>query len=98
MRVARRGLAESLHRVLIVNEPGKRFTRTVVSSARKNRGYVFLSIPNSEDLEYETYREFRRAQLIAYCEACRVEIQGVSEVVGIASEPIGEKYHLKNSY
>lgn len=90
-RFSRRQLAHSLYHALSVNEPGKRFARTLLSEASPRRAYIFLTAPKPTDATYERYREIRTQMLVAYCDASKLKYPHIEEAIGIASEPMTEQ-------
>lgn len=90
-RVARRELANDFRFALGKSEPGKKFARITLSGDKLSRAYVFLTVPKPPDVDYPAYRAMRSAALFAYCQGIKVRFPGVTEAIGIASEPFSEK-------
>lgn len=89
-RLGRRELASHFRAALSMSEPGNKFARMTMSNDSKSRGYVFLTIPRMNDVEYQEYRELRTHVLLAYSHGMKMRFSHLSEVIGIASEPFSE--------
>ncbi|ELQ01678.1 hypothetical protein [Pseudomonas syringae] len=89
-RLGRRELANHFRFALSMSEPGNKFARMTLSNDSKSRGYVFLTTPRMEDVEYQEYRELRTHILLAYCHGMKMRFTHLTEVIGIASEPFTE--------
>lgn len=87
-RLGRRELAGQLRYALSKDEPGSKFARMIVSGDTMSRGYVFLTVPQMPDVEYQEYRELRTEILLAYCHGMKMRFAQLTEVIGIASEPV----------
>jgi hypothetical protein len=88
-RIARQILAENHHYLLTKDSktfPEIRLVRTLVLPQGKKRAYVLLVLIQIPGQDYDEYREARRESLLGYCQASRLRIDGLDEVVGIASE------------
>jgi len=91
-RFHRRLLSESLNEVVHMNLPPMgRFARIVLQSANPRRAHVFVVMSRPRRWTYDSFRDFRRATLIAYCNAVKLKYPNVSECVGIASEPASSR-------
>lgn len=88
-RIARRILAKN-HDDLLTKKTSDlaedRWVRTLVIPGGSRRAYVLLVLIQMPGQDYDEYREARRASLLGYCRASRLRIEGIDEVVGIASE------------
>lgn len=89
-RLARRGLAEHLRFALFKSEPGKMFSRIIMTGRPPSQAFVFLTIPKPIDSEYATYRSNRTEALTVYCHAVKDGFPTLVEAIGIASEPASE--------
>lgn len=85
-RSVRQVLAKAHKDILTKVDPGDRLTKTVGVPNRPNRAYVLMAVKRTKGQDYEEYRAVRRASLICYCRATRLRLNGISEVIGIASE------------
>ncbi|WP_052370313.1 hypothetical protein [Chromobacterium haemolyticum] len=90
-RLVRRVLASDFRFALSVSKPGHKFVRVTLSDDNKSRAYVFLTVPKSPNIDYQTYRDMRAAVLLAYCYGIKVRFPHITEAVGIASEPFSEE-------
>jgi hypothetical protein len=86
-RLARRGLAEHLRFALLRSEPGKMFSRVIMTGQPPSQAFVFLTIPRPDDMDYPTYRSNRTEVLTVYCHAIKENMPTLVEAIGIASEP-----------
>jgi len=86
-RLARRALGESIHRVNSIDEPVKRFTRTIFSASREGRAYIFMTVPRPEEYTQEQYLELRRGDLLLYAYGCKLKFEKIKEVIGITFAP-----------
>ena len=86
-RLSRRALGESLHKVNSINEPGKRFTRTILSASREGRAYIFMSISRPEECNQEQYLEIRRGDLLLHAYGCKLKFEKIKEVIGVTFAP-----------
>lgn len=86
-RLSRRALGESLHRVNSINEPGKRFTRTILSASREGRAYIFMSMSRQEECNQEQYLEIRRGDLLLHAYGCKLKFEKIKEVIGVTFAP-----------
>jgi hypothetical protein len=92
-RVSRRNLSEQFRYALSKNEPGRMFSRTVMTSAAgslPSLAFIFLTISRLPSDDYEDYRAARREALIVYCHGIKETWPSLKEAVGIASEPFSE--------
>jgi hypothetical protein len=89
-RLARRGLAEHLRFALLRSDPGKMFSRVIMTGQPPSQVFVFLTIPRPDDMDYATYRSNRTEVLTVYCHAVKERMPTLVEAIGIASEPASE--------
>lgn len=87
-RSVRQILAKAHKDVLTKVDPGDRLVKTVVIPNRPGRAYVLMALKRTEEQDYEEYRAVRRASLVCYCRAARLRVNGINEVIGIASEQL----------
>ncbi|MBT4711661.1 MAG: hypothetical protein HOB82_09080 [Alphaproteobacteria bacterium] len=93
-RFHRRNLSEGIKGVLEDLSDSPRKVRAMLPNTGapgKNSGFFFmtLAIPDFLEQDYERYRSGRRAFLEAYLLALLRENPEMSEIVGVAMEPIG---------
>ncbi|BCM25088.1 hypothetical protein ZMTM_13470 [Methyloradius palustris] len=86
-RLSRRSLGESINRANSINEPGKRFTRTIFSASREGRAYIFMTMPRPEECNQEEYLELRRGDILLYAYGCKLKFEKIKEIIGIAFAP-----------
>ncbi|MDI1361018.1 hypothetical protein [Methylotenera sp.] len=86
-RLFRRALGESIHRVNSINQPNKRFTRTLLSASREGRAYIFMTVPRPKEMSQEEYLEWRRGDLMLHAHGCKLKFEKVTEVIGISFAP-----------
>lgn len=86
-RLTRRSLGEALHAVNNNIQKDMRFTRTIVSTTKTGRAYVFMSLYKPDNMNFDEYHEMRRNELILYADGCKLRFKNISEVIGIVFEP-----------
>lgn len=86
-RLSRRALGESFHIANSITEKDKRFTRTIVSTSQKGRGYIFMSLSRPDGFNAEEYLEMRRGELTLFAHGCKLKFEGLTEIVGLVFEP-----------
>lgn len=85
-RATRQVLASNYHQIRNNKTTDKRIVRTIIIPNRPNRAYILLILKFDHEVEYYEYRDIRRALLVGFCRACRLRVEGIDEVIGIASE------------
>ena len=85
-RVRRRQLGYALVHLLETAPQDLRATRVVYSDDFPEKAYLFLVLPPIENVQYDEYREFRRALLLAYCKVAKLLCSNASFIIGIATE------------
>lgn len=89
-RLFRRALGESVHRANSINQPDKRFTRTLLSASREGRAYIFMTVPRQNDMSQEEYLERRRGDLLLHAYGCKLKFENITEIIGVTFAP-GQK-------
>ena len=86
-RTRRRSLATALYQ-LIRKTPDRniRGTRVIKPSYPGDPFYVFLLLPDPPYIDYDRYREVRRALLEALCMSVKLRFPEAIDIVGIATE------------
>lgn len=69
-----------------------RIVKTIIMPNRQNRAYILLVLKFDTSMDYYEYREQRRISLVGFCRACRLRVQGIDEVIGIASEQLNSSF------
>lgn len=86
-RLSRRALGESFHIANSIEEKDKRYTRTILSTAREGRAYIIMSLSNPVGFSHSEYWEMRRGELLLYAYGCKLKFEKVNEIIGIVFEP-----------
>lgn len=87
-RATRKVLASNYHLIRTNKTTENRIVRTIIIPNRPNRAYVLLILKFDPEMEYNEYRDTRRASLVGFCRACQLRKEGIDEVIGIASEQL----------
>ncbi|MBF4989788.1 hypothetical protein [Methylophilus sp. QUAN] len=90
-RLTRRVLGESFYIANNLDKKGKRYTRTVMSSAKSGRAYIFMALSSPDGCSVSDYKAMRRSELMLYIQGCKLNYKKVDEVLGIVFEP-GQKH------
>jgi hypothetical protein len=89
-RTRRRVLSEALTDLVANTAPRQKRVRVMGPSDEGDPFYVFMAMPEYEDMihvaSYEDYRKLRREMLNAYCLVTKVEFPHAKDIVGIATE------------
>jgi len=85
-RITRQILAREHFSILNRESEEDRLVKTIVIPNRPNRAYILLVMKWDNNIDYEEYRQLRRSSLVGFCRANRFRIEGIEEVIGIASD------------
>lgn len=86
-RLSRRILGESIYLANSINEPGKRFTRTILSASCEGRAYIIMSVSKPQECSQEQYLEIRRGDLLLHAYGCKLKFEKIKEFIGITFAP-----------
>lgn len=86
-RIHRRMLANALLQLIERTPPSRKAVRVVFPLGPGQPYYVFLLLPEYDDLSYDDYRTLRRNLGYAYCMAVKLRFPDVEDIVCIATEP-----------
>ena len=90
-RTRRRSLAKSYRTTVERGREGDRFTRYILSGDPGAPHYALMSLKKPTGLSYEEYRSARRDVLQACCMGLRSKFPDAEDIVGIATEPVGDE-------
>ena len=90
-RTRRRSLAKSYRDIIVKGKESDRFARYILPGDPGAPHFVFLSLKIPDWLSYERYRRTRRELLQAYCMCLRLRFPDAKDIVGIATEPLGNE-------
>ena len=90
-RTRRRSLAKSLWKTIEKGRESDRFTRYILPGDPGAPHYALMSLKRPEWSSYEEYRRMRVALLEACCRCVKHRFPDAKDIVGIATEPLGEE-------
>jgi hypothetical protein len=96
-RIRRRQLGEALIDALDKNLEGRKFARLVLSNDLPDTAYVFLILPVPDGVDYQEYRQYRRALLMQYCTVVKLEAPNAKQIFGFSTEPLDKGKKGKGS-
>lgn len=88
-RVRRRMLSKTLMDVLRKTPPDKQMCRISgpLKPGSEETTYVFVLVPQEEEMTEVEYREFRGGILEAWCHVAKIRVPHAKAIIGIATQP-----------
>lgn len=87
-RLSRRSLTAALFNLFATTPKGHTATRLVLCQQTPERAYQFHVCSQGENESDQRYRERRSSVLAAYCHVAKIKRPELTDIVGIATEPV----------
>jgi hypothetical protein len=85
-RTRRRFLSNAFLEFVGKVNPALKASRILLPDNENDPHYVFLVLPETNDIPYEKYREIRREMLLTHCLITKLDFPNAKDVIGIATE------------